>query len=164
MCKIGTFQQNFFTIFLEVLNDYLLSKKFQKVEILMLWWNIFQYFTRMLRQYFNCNKILKIFLTCFCNIQCYVGMLYTNCNFPSALSNQLKILTTQFFYVFDVFVRYREKKPWTGILTSLHSIIRLNLKDLINSQMQKKIIFKFVPPLVEPGQNAFGKLKPFFFL
>ena len=27
----------------------------------------------MLRQYFNCNKRLEIFLTCFCNILCYVG-------------------------------------------------------------------------------------------
>ena len=26
----------------------------------------------MLRQYFNCNKRLEIFLTCFCNILCYV--------------------------------------------------------------------------------------------
>ena len=27
----------------------------------------------MLRQYFNCNEKLEIFLTCFCNILCYVG-------------------------------------------------------------------------------------------
>ena len=27
----------------------------------------------MLRQYFNCNKRLEIFLTCFCNFLCYVG-------------------------------------------------------------------------------------------
>ena len=27
----------------------------------------------MLRQYFNCNEILEIFLKCFCNILCYVG-------------------------------------------------------------------------------------------
>ena len=27
----------------------------------------------MLQPYFNCNKSLKIFLTCFCNILCYVG-------------------------------------------------------------------------------------------
>ena len=27
----------------------------------------------MLRQYFNCNERLEIFLTCFCNILCYVG-------------------------------------------------------------------------------------------
>ena len=31
-----------------------------------------QYFTRMLRRYLNCNEILKIFLTSFCNILCYV--------------------------------------------------------------------------------------------
>ena len=28
----------------------------------------------MLRQYFNCNEGLEIFLTCFCNILCYVGI------------------------------------------------------------------------------------------
>ena len=27
----------------------------------------------MLRTYFNCNERLEIFLTCFCNILCYVG-------------------------------------------------------------------------------------------
>ena len=30
----------------------------------------------MLLQYFNCNKRLEIFLTCFCNILCYVGEFY----------------------------------------------------------------------------------------
>ena len=35
--------------------------------------NILQYLTKMLRQYFNCNEILEIFLTSFCNILCYVG-------------------------------------------------------------------------------------------
>ena len=44
VCKIGTFQQNIPTIFLEVLNIYLFSKIFQKVEFVML-------------QYFNCNEI-----------------------------------------------------------------------------------------------------------
>ena len=29
----------------------------------------------MLRQYFNCNERLEIFLTCFCNILCYVGII-----------------------------------------------------------------------------------------
>ena len=28
----------------------------------------------MLQQYFNCNEILEIFLKCFCNILCHVGM------------------------------------------------------------------------------------------
>ena len=28
----------------------------------------------MLREYFSCNERLEIFLTCFCNILCYVGM------------------------------------------------------------------------------------------
>ena len=28
----------------------------------------------MLRQYFNCNEIKKIFLTSFCNILCHVGI------------------------------------------------------------------------------------------
>ena len=32
-----------------------------------------QYLTKILRQYFNCNERLEIFLTCFCNILCYVG-------------------------------------------------------------------------------------------
>ena len=57
--KIGTFQGNLSTIFLKVLNIYLFSKIFQKVEI------------AMLQQYFNCNEILEIFLTSFCNILCY---------------------------------------------------------------------------------------------
>ena len=57
VCKIGTFQRNIFPIFLKVLNIYLFSKIFQKVEIVMLRWNILQYSTRMLRQYFNCNEI-----------------------------------------------------------------------------------------------------------
>ena len=39
----------------------------------MLRWNILQYLTKILRQYFNCNEILEIFLTSFCNILCYVG-------------------------------------------------------------------------------------------
>ena len=39
----------------------------------MLRWNILQYLTKMLRQYFICNERLEIFLTCFCNILCYVG-------------------------------------------------------------------------------------------
>ena len=30
----------------------------------------------MLRQYFNCNERLELFLTCFCNILCYVGPPY----------------------------------------------------------------------------------------
>ena len=28
---------------------------------------------KMLRQYLNCNERLEIFLTCLCNILCYVG-------------------------------------------------------------------------------------------
>ena len=39
----------------------------------MLRLNILQYLTEMLRQYFNCNGILEVFLTSFCNILCYVG-------------------------------------------------------------------------------------------
>ena len=38
----------------------------------MLQWNILQYLTKILRQYFNCNERLEKFLTCFCNILCYV--------------------------------------------------------------------------------------------
>ena len=44
----------------------------------MLRWNILQYLKKMLRQYFNCNEILEIFLTSFCNILCYVGCNATN--------------------------------------------------------------------------------------
>ena len=73
MCKIGTFQGNLSIIFLRILNIYLFLKIFQKVEFLMLRWNILQYLTKMLRQYLNCNEILEIFLTSFCNILCYVG-------------------------------------------------------------------------------------------
>ena len=32
----------------------------------------------MLRQYFNCNERLEIFLICFCNILCYVGRFLEN--------------------------------------------------------------------------------------
>ena len=39
----------------------------------MLQWNILQYLTKILRRYFNCNERLEIFLTCLCNILCYVG-------------------------------------------------------------------------------------------
>ena len=46
---------------------------FQKVKIVMLRSNILQYFTKRLKQYFNCNEGLEIFLTCFWNILCYVG-------------------------------------------------------------------------------------------
>ena len=73
MCKIETFQWNLSTIFLKLLNIYLFSKIFPKVKILMLRWNILQYLTKMLKQYFSCNERLKILLTCFCNILCYVG-------------------------------------------------------------------------------------------
>ena len=51
--------------------EYLLVYK--NIKIVMLQWNILQYLTTILRQYFNCNERLEIFLTCFCNILCYVG-------------------------------------------------------------------------------------------
>ena len=38
----------------------------------MLQCNILQYLTKILRQFFNCNERLEIFLKCFCNILCYV--------------------------------------------------------------------------------------------
>ena len=63
------------TIFLKALNIYLFTKIFQYVKIVMLQWNILQYLTKILRQYFNCNERLEIFMTCFCNILCYVGSL-----------------------------------------------------------------------------------------
>ena len=61
------------TIFLKALNIYLFIKIFQNVKIVMLKWNILQYLTKILWQYFNSNERLEIFLTCFCNILCYVG-------------------------------------------------------------------------------------------
>ena len=60
-------------IFLKVFNIYLILNIFQKVKIVTLRWNILQYSTTMLRQYFNCNEILEIFLICFYNILCCVG-------------------------------------------------------------------------------------------
>ena len=69
---------NLFTIFLKLLNLYLFSKIFQKVKTAMLRKKIWQYLTKILRQYFSCNERLEIFLTCFCNILCYVGSLLDN--------------------------------------------------------------------------------------
>ena len=73
MFKIGAFQRNLSKIFLKVLNIYLVQKIFHKIRIVMLRCNISQYLTKMLQQYFNCNEILEIFLSRFCNILCYVG-------------------------------------------------------------------------------------------
>ena len=73
MYKIGRFQRNLSRMFLKKLHIYLVLKIFQKVRIVMLPWNILQYETKMLWQYFNYNEILEIFLTCFCNILWYVG-------------------------------------------------------------------------------------------
>ena len=39
----------------------------------MLQWNILEWLTKMLRQYLDSNEWLEIFVTCFCNILCYVG-------------------------------------------------------------------------------------------
>ena len=72
-CVKSEVKRNLFRTFLKPLNIYLFSKIFQKVEIVKLRRNILQYLTKMLRQYFSCNERLKIFLTCFCNILCYVG-------------------------------------------------------------------------------------------
>ena len=54
-------------------NGIFLQYLFQKVKIVMMRRNILQYLTKMLRQYFICTERLEIFLTCFCNILCYVG-------------------------------------------------------------------------------------------
>ena len=75
MFKTGTFQRNLSTTFLKPLNIYSFSKIFQKFKIVKLRWNILQYLAKMLRQYFSCNERLVIFLTCFCNILCYVGLI-----------------------------------------------------------------------------------------
>ena len=96
-CKIGTFQRNLCTIFLKVLNIYLFLKIFQKVDILMLWRNILQYFERILRKYFNCNEILEIFLTSFCNIMCYVG------HYPSCLIWDFEVEIILFRNPLDLF-------------------------------------------------------------
>ena len=36
----------------------------------------FSIFDKNLRQYFNCNRTLEIFLTCFCNILCAMRVHY----------------------------------------------------------------------------------------
>ena len=51
------------------------SKIFQKDKIVMLRWNILQYLKKNLKEYFSYNERLEIFLTCLCNILCYVGYL-----------------------------------------------------------------------------------------
>ena len=56
----------------KALNIYWFTKIFQNVKSVMLECNILQYLTKILRQYFNCNERLEIFLICFCNILCYV--------------------------------------------------------------------------------------------
>ena len=45
-----------------------------------------QYLTKMLRQYLNCNEILEIFLTSFCNILCYVGRVFDDADYESGLN------------------------------------------------------------------------------
>ena len=84
MCKISTFHQNLSTIFLKLLNIYLFSKIFQKVKIVKLRRNILQYLI--------CNEKLEIFLTCFCNILCYVR---TTMGFFSAVSMISKVHDTR---------------------------------------------------------------------
>ena len=73
MSKIEKFQRNLSTIFIKLLNIYTFSKIFQKVKIATLRWNILQYLKKM-SEYFSCNERLEIFLTCFWNILCYVGI------------------------------------------------------------------------------------------
>ena len=85
MCKFGTFQRNLSSIFLKLLNIYLFSEIFQKVKIIMLRWNILQYLTNMLTQYFSWNERLEIFLTCCCNILCYVGCVPSTMLFPNMM-------------------------------------------------------------------------------
>ena len=112
MCKIGTFQRNLSTIFLNLLNIYLFSKIFQKIKIVILRWNILQYLTKKLRQYFNCNKILEIFLTCICNILCYVGRLYTGCfnSITSASSKNFCVSTAWYAVVLSWCIKNQESK------------------------------------------------------
>ena len=126
MCKIGTFQWNLSTIFLKLLNIYLFSKILQKVKIVMLRQNILQYFTKIFRQYFNCNKRLEIFVICFCNILCYVGnsphrelMKLRNackrCNFAPCISKidekaQCEFQFASFFLMFLITGQSRNRK------------------------------------------------------
>ena len=65
--------KSFYNIFKSI-KYFLHSRIFQEVEILMLRCNILQYLRKMLRHYFNYNETLEIFLTCFCNIMCCVGL------------------------------------------------------------------------------------------
>ena len=47
----------------------------------------------MLRQYLNCNEILEIFLTSFCNILCYVGIfLWETHNMKNVTKNKMHIV------------------------------------------------------------------------
>ena len=63
----------------------------------------------MLRQYFNCNEKLEIFLTCFCNILCYVG---------TATIDQEYYEGKHFFLEF-VALLYRKRENIVGISSSL---------------------------------------------
>ena len=103
--KIGTLQRNMCTIFLKVLNTYFFSKIFQKVEIVMLRWNILQCLTKMLRQYSNCNEIYEIFLTSFCNILCYVS------------SNYLNVTNNYWIAVFCVYRCIKNSIPYGSLIT-----------------------------------------------
>ena len=56
----------------------------------------------MLRQYFNCNERLEIFLTCFCNILCYVGRKYAHMRNTITTTRILFMRTATYIYSHQV--------------------------------------------------------------
>ena len=120
-CKIGTFQRN-------CLQDlkafiYLFTKIFQNVKIVMLQWNILQYLTKILRQYFNCNARLEIFFTCFCNILCYVGSYYI-----------------YFFIFYCLLAKKMETEKWPKAADSLYPLCHCTPLDFWLFNLQYKML------------------------
>ena len=75
MCKNRHIQRNLFkTICLKILNIYLYEYfaifNYTNVHLYNFNYIIFIYINIL--QYFDCNEILEIFVTCFCNILCSV--------------------------------------------------------------------------------------------
>ena len=107
ICKIDTFQRNLSKIFPIQLNIYLFPKILQQAQTVMLRWNIFQYLKNILRQYFNRNKVLKIFLTYLCNILCYVDFFL--------LRDRMQI-DLKFYFISIHSLLTQEKKNNTSII------------------------------------------------
>ena len=76
----------------------------------------------MLRQYFDYNEILKIFLTCFCNILFYVEGYFKQCNYPNSM------------YIFCV-IAWSKRTP-------ILKVISLSFFQLWYTQIEKKIFLE----------------------